>query len=665
MRAKQWSRGLVVLLVLAMLFTMTAANLSASSADRGNNKVDVLIGFQGLPNPGLVRAFGGEIYAEFTLVDVIAARITEQQARALNNHPAISYIEPDGIVYAINQTVPWGIERVFNDDINSRNITWNESTGFEVSVFVLDTGIDRYHEDLTVVGGRRFYTQGPFLRSDDRYDDGHGHGTHVAGTIGALNNSIGVVGVAPAVDLFAVKVLTDNGSGSVSAIIAGIEWTVAQGKENSIINMSLGSSSYNQSFEDACQAAFDAGLLVVASAGNSGNSGGTGDNVGYPAKYESVIAVAASDSDDQRASFSSTGPAVELIAPGVSVLSTLPGNKYGSYSGTSMASPHVAGVAALVWAADSTMNNIKLRGILNETAQSLGLHSYHQGNGLVRADLAVAEALRTGPEPPMTGSITGTVKDTSDSPIGGALVQVEGTDLTTTTNASGIYLLENVPEGTHDVRASAEGYISATLPAPVEAGDSFTLNFNLTSEVFPTYIVSGTVKDSDGNLLEGAKVTIEGASYAITDSNGEYSILGIDGGTYSITASKAGYISQTITEETIENDTTLNFTLVKDQEELECPKIEDWDLQNNSNPAWTRVIVNWKVSGNDLAIVTTVMKNTEGVEVASQTSSINGNEASGTHELRIRGHISGLYYITLTVTDKEGKFADDIKEISL
>ena len=432
-------KSFAVLLIVAMLFAMIAANIPAFAADHRSDQLEVLVGFQGSPNPGLVRAFGGEIYAEFTLVDVIAVRMTAQQARALSGHPAIRYIEPDGMVYAIQQTVPWGIDRVFNGS-GSRINTWQAGkAGLGISAFVLDTGIDRNHEDLTVVGGRRFYTQGPFLRNDDKYDDGHGHGTHVAGTIGALDNDVGVVGVAPAVDLYAVKVLTDNGSGSVSAIIAGIEWSVNQKEENSIINMSLGSSSYSRAFEDACQAAYDAGLLVVSSAGNTGNTGGTGDNVGYPAKYASVIAVAASDSENKRASFSSTGPDVEVIAPGVSVLSTVPGG-YATYSGTSMASPHAAGVAALVWAADKTLSNVEVRDFLSNNTEDLSLPAEHQGNGLVRADMAVAAVL--GTEPPATYSLSLAASPENAGNVTGDGSYTEGTSINITATANMNYIFD-------------------------------------------------------------------------------------------------------------------------------------------------------------------------------------------------------------------------------
>lgn len=268
-------------------------------------------------------------------------------------------------MFAHSQTVPWGIDRVFGGEQN-RLLTWEISEkGLGIKVAILDTGIDEKHEDLTVAGGT--------TAVDDTQwgSDGSGHGTHVAGTVAALDNNLGVVGVAPNVALYAVKVLSDGGSGSVSSVVGGIKWAVGQGIP--VLNMSLGSGTSSQTLKDACDAAFDAGHLLVAAAGNSGNPAGRGDNVGYPAAYESVIAVAASDDNDRRASFSSTGPAVELIAPGVSVLSTLPGDSYDTYNGTSMASPHVAGAAALAWAVNLDLTNAGIREILQDTAEDLGL----------------------------------------------------------------------------------------------------------------------------------------------------------------------------------------------------------------------------------------------------------------------------------------------------
>jgi uncharacterized repeat protein (TIGR02543 family) len=411
-----FGRSTAFIIVLIMLITLitTAGFAAFSPSPPAAERADMLIGFNGSPNPGLVRAFGGEIYKEFKIVNVIAARMSSQAAEALSRNPSISYVELDEPMYAIAQEVLWGINRVFGAEEYSFR-TWSSSRGLGIGVAVLDTGI-AVHEDLPGgIGGTNTLVVGGL------YNDGHGHGTHVAGTIAALDNEIGVVGVSPEVSLYAVKVLDDSGGGSTSSVIAGIEWAV---KNNiPIINMSL-SGGGTTSLKDACDIAYAKGVLLVAAADNSGNPAGRGDNVGYPAAYPSVIAVAASDSNDQRASFSSTGPAVELIAPGVGIKSTVPGG-YATYNGTSMASPHVAGVAALVWAADPRLTNVQVRAILRDTAQNLNLPVNHQGFGLVRADLAVAKTLETAP-PTVYYNLTMLVSPLDTGDVNGAGNYEEG-----------------------------------------------------------------------------------------------------------------------------------------------------------------------------------------------------------------------------------------------
>ena len=171
--------------------------------------------------------------------------------------------------------------------------------------------------------------------------DRHGHGTHCAGTIAATLNGQGVVGVAPAASLYGVKVLATGGSGNWSWLIAGLDWCIANGIH--IASMSLGRDTAPVAVQTMCDLAFARGVLLVAAAGNSGGP------VGAPGKYGSVIAVSAIDSANALAPFSCRGPEVELCAPGVDVLSTIPSNGYGRMSGTSMACPHVSGAAALAW----------------------------------------------------------------------------------------------------------------------------------------------------------------------------------------------------------------------------------------------------------------------------------------------------------------------------
>jgi len=226
----------------------------------------------------------------------------------------------------------WGINRVHAP------AAWPLTEGKGVKVAVIDTGIDTGHPELSgkVDGGYSAITK---TENPADYQDDNGHGSHVAGTIAAKKDGKGVVGVAPKARLYAVKVLDADGSGNLSDVIDGIVW--AAKNKMDVANMSLGAPVDSEAMKRAVRFARGSGVVVVAAAGNSGGS------VGFPGAYEDTIAVAASDSNDKLAGFSSRGPEVDFIAPGVDVLSSKMGGGFASYSGTSMAAPHVAGLAAL------------------------------------------------------------------------------------------------------------------------------------------------------------------------------------------------------------------------------------------------------------------------------------------------------------------------------
>jgi subtilisin len=265
------------------------------------------------------------------------------------------------------------------DRIDAEKV-WSTTTADTIKVAVVDSGIDLDHPDLSsnIKGGINT------ISSSRSADDDNGHGSHVAGIIAALNNSTGVVGVGHRIDLYAVKVLNRNGSGDISDIIEGIQWSINNGM--AIINMSLGTSSDIQSFHDAVIAAKNAGVVVVAAAGNSGPSDNT---VIYPARYPQVIAVSAVNSSNNISGFSSRGPEVDLTAPGESIYSTYRSGGYRTMSGTSMASPHVAGAAALVLSNHPGFTPDQVQTHLMNNAELLnGLNSNQQGAGLVDAEKA-------------------------------------------------------------------------------------------------------------------------------------------------------------------------------------------------------------------------------------------------------------------------------------
>lgn len=288
------------------------------------------------------------------------------------------------------EVVDWGVDRIDAD------LAWSVNSGNGARVAVIDTGLDKDHPGLAgnIAGGVNFVAsgKGPSWKSivdSSDWDDDNGHGTHVGGTIAELGDETGYKGVANEASLYGVKVLGKDGSGYLSDVANGIYWSIDNNMD--VINMSLGTSTNSQTLQDAVDSADAAGVVVVASAGNSGDGVGTTNEVGYPAKYSSVIAVAATDSVDGTPDWSSEGSEVEIAAPGVSITSTWHDGAYNTISGTSMASPHVTGVAALMLANNASLTNDQVRSTLRLTADDLGATGFDNfyGWGLVDAEEAV------------------------------------------------------------------------------------------------------------------------------------------------------------------------------------------------------------------------------------------------------------------------------------
>jgi subtilisin family serine protease len=266
------------------------------------------------------------------------------------------------------QVIQWGVKRV------EAPAAWAKSRGAGVKVVVIDTGLDMTHPDLAgnIKGGWNAIT-----KTND-FNDDHGHGTHCGGNIAALDNSIGIVGVAPKADLYGVKVLDANGSGTFDDVIAGMQWAVDNHME--VASMSLGADQGNQALADMVKAMKKGGVTLVAAAGNSGGA------VGFPGGYPEAIAVAAGDNNDQLADFSSRGPEVAVIAPGVDIYSLSKNGGYETMSGTSMATPHVAGLAVLYVSKHKGATPDQVRAALSAASTKLpGVPDIGQGAGLPSA----------------------------------------------------------------------------------------------------------------------------------------------------------------------------------------------------------------------------------------------------------------------------------------
>lgn len=219
---------------------------------------------------------------------------------------------------------------------------WHETMGEGIKVGIIDTGVDLDHEDLRGrVKGYKNFTS----KHENDVEDTNGHGTHVAGTICANKNGIGVVGAAPQCDLYIAKAFGDGGQATTEAIVKSFEWLILQNVN--VINMSFSSPEPNEYEGLMIKKCHDNGIVLVGAAGNDGGSGDE-DTIGYPAKYESVIAVTAVDMNLNRAPFSSQGNCAQVAAAGTNILSTYKNNTYAVLSGTSMATPLISGAVAIL-----------------------------------------------------------------------------------------------------------------------------------------------------------------------------------------------------------------------------------------------------------------------------------------------------------------------------
>lgn len=264
--------------------------------------------------------------------------------------------------------IPWNINRV------KAPIAWATTRGKTIKVAILDTGIAK-HPDLKISGGINTINGGS-------YADDNGHGTHVAGIVAASGKAGHIIGVAPEINLYAVKALNKDGEGFVSDIIEGINWCVKNRMH--VINMSfgiLGSESSN-TLHNAIRRAAKQGIVIVASAGNDGGASGKIDE---PASFKETMAVAASSRTNKIASFSSRGSGIAITAPGENIVSTWLNRNYKKLSGTSMSAPHVAGGAALLLAGKPRMSAASVKTQLKKHAFRLKNYSSNaQGAGLMQ-----------------------------------------------------------------------------------------------------------------------------------------------------------------------------------------------------------------------------------------------------------------------------------------
>jgi subtilisin family serine protease len=309
----------------------------------------------------LIRAYGGQVHFRYgTALQGFAATLSAQAVEGIRRNPNVSFIEPDGIASVIGSqtllsgTTQWGLDRIDQRDLPFNNSYTYQNDGSGVYAYIIDTGVLLTHSEYNGRASSGY----DFIDNDSNASDCHGHGTHVAGTVAGTT-----VGVAKNASIVAVRVLNCSGSGTWSQVIAGIDWVAANHQSPAVANMSLGGSK-SLSVNTAVENAVAAGVTFAVAAGNSGANA-----CNYsPASAVSALTVGATTSSDARASFSNYGSCLDIFAPGSSIYSSVMSGGYASWSGTSMASPHVAGVAALYLASSPSASPSDVASVLTSQA---------------------------------------------------------------------------------------------------------------------------------------------------------------------------------------------------------------------------------------------------------------------------------------------------------
>jgi thermitase len=391
--------------------------------------------------------------------------------------PGVRYVERNYLVFTCNDPLSsqqWGLTR-----IQAAQAWAIASPQRTVYLAIIDTGVDATHPDLAQRVRR--YSNGTVYGYNTQLNnanthDFHGHGTHCAGIAAAhTGNGVGIAGVASTapVQIMPVKVLNDQGIGTMTDVARGIIWAADNGAH--VLSLSLGGNAGTQQLADAVNYAWNRGCVVVAAAGNNGSNAPF-----YPAAYENALAVAASDPNDRLTDFSQYGTWVDIAAPGSSILSTVPGNRYEAWSGTSMACPHVAGAAALIWSCVPSLTNQQLRLALENNAdpvQPYWFGGIGEGKGRLNLYRALQAALQMENTPTVSqltlyptsvtagGTARGTVVLSRPAGAGGTVVELRSSNPTLAWCAAQITIPQGQTTGVFDIRTAANGAGSATITA--------------------------------------------------------------------------------------------------------------------------------------------------------------------------------------------------------
>ncbi|PSL40809.1 subtilisin family serine protease [Salsuginibacillus halophilus] len=476
----QPSRPAARRLPLTAATALTAALAFASAAPAAGAADSGLILFEdeaAVDAPALTEA-GAQNVHSYSHIPAVRAELDADARAAAKDLDGVTDITADGAIElppaeaaeaeeaplaaasatGLTPYVDWGVDR-----IGARNAWVNGYTGDGVKVAVLDSGIYEGHSDLEVAGAKSFHPD------VEDAGDAYGHGTHVAGTISAAHNDSGMYGIAPDVELYSARILDEQGKGYQSAAIEAIEWAIDENID--IINLSIGAGTEPSVMDDVVQAAEEAGVLIVGAVGNNSTNG-----VEYPAKFDEVIGVGATNDDDERASFSASGPELELTAPGVNIKSTSNDGTRLVKNGTSMAVPHVTGHLALLHEArpEDTAADIREH-IRTETNSTEHTETYGYGLIQMPENFGSSDNDTTDPDiqPPLNFDVKeidfGQAELTWDAPVGLTPDYYEltrnGTELGPITGSATSYADDPGP-GTHTYKLTAiaeDGAASSTI----------------------------------------------------------------------------------------------------------------------------------------------------------------------------------------------------------
>ena len=333
-----------VILFLAMVLASLLASGVAMTQPSGDNGAGryVVVLEESVQDPGkaageISRRNNAEVgFVYRSALKGFSATIPDSRLDEVRDDDRVAYVERDGTMTAVVQTLPWGIDRI-DADLSSTKAGDGSGAVTNVNAYIIDSGIDAGHADLNVVNHVNF--------ASGKNADCNGHGTHVAGTVAARDNTSDVVGVSPGAPLTGVKVLGCSGSGSYSGVIKGIDWVTANAKKPAVANMSLG-GGVSQAVDDAVKRSADSGVFYALAAGNDGENA-CDSSPARAGTHNGVTTTAATDRSGAETSWSNYGSCVDVWAPGASILSTRKSGGTTTMSGTSMASPHVGGTSAL------------------------------------------------------------------------------------------------------------------------------------------------------------------------------------------------------------------------------------------------------------------------------------------------------------------------------